>query len=83
MIPVRVHRSSAPGLTLGPPRDLRPDHPLYGSECPACGDQLTGDRTTLVYVGREPDGQVEGWATGGAVAVHEDCAVPGSQPEEA
>lgn len=85
MIPVRVNPVEKP-LTVGRDHfDLAPDHPLYGSECPACGEGLhavEGEyeqpdawryatvRTCLVLVGRAPDA---GW-TAGSVMVHEDCA---------
>jgi hypothetical protein len=78
VIPVRVPRDMAPTLANDRVWDLadRPDQPVHGTECLACGQPMTG-KIVLVYVGREPDGRVDGWTTGTAVPVHQACARPG------
>ena len=77
MIPVRVPADAKPVLASERVFDLQPTHPLALSQmpCPACDGPLAGTKVVLVFTGIAPEDRKEqGWTTGGAVAVHKDCA---------
>lgn len=74
MIPVRVP-AELKVTTVGGVRTLPPDSQLHGEPCPACGDPLHIRPIVLVAIGISPeDRKPGGYTTGGAVAVHADCA---------
>lgn len=76
MIPVRVPANLSPHIV----RDdfqLSEGHPLYGDPCPVCDEAMGYDglAVALVAVGIMPiDRKPSGYTTGGAVAVHTQCA---------
>lgn len=80
MIPVRIDSNTA--LTVVSPKLNTIDklHPIYGLECPACGITLSDIKDNnpiqiaLVYVGMRRTERIKKYATGGAVAVHAECA---------
>ncbi|WP_281155154.1 hypothetical protein [Streptomyces sp. HYC2] len=84
IIPIRVPADAAIH-TEGGIRQLSPEHPLFGTLCPACGSHLEDQPITLVFVGTHPeDWKASGWMTGAAVAVHATCAgVPTTPVDEA
>ena len=74
MIPVRVP-ADLTVHTVGGVRTLTEKHALYETPCPVCGYLLEGYPITLVAVGIPHDERKPaGWTTGGAVAVHAECA---------
>ena len=77
MIPVNVPSDARP-LLASERRFVIPakDHPLSGKLCPACDEPLAGEQeVVLVVVGIAPSRRkLDGWTTGGAVAVHVACA---------
>lgn len=78
MIPVRVPADLKPLLANErrfPPMD--PDHPLADFPCPVCDGPLGEKVTVLVFCGIASEDRKDGpgrWTTGGAVAVHAECA---------
>jgi hypothetical protein len=65
---------------------LSEDHPLYCQPCPVCDEPMgfLGEAIALVAVGiMTIDRKASGWTTGGAVAVHTECARPAQQSGEA
>lgn len=79
MIPVRIPADLMPVLA-GERR-----WPAANGWCPVCNDSLANGRpVVLVFCGIDPEDRKEGpnrWTTGGAVAVHAQCAgVPDGEP---
>lgn len=77
MIPVRVPATARPPRATDEPRFVSKDHPAATIGCPVCELAIGGTKVHLIIVGAEPDDQRGAWFTGAAVAVHEECALPG------
>lgn len=85
MIPVRIASDFTPA-THGEPLVLVQDHPLISDRvrCPACDGLFDTTRAVvLVPVGIAPHRRQGRFSTGGAVAVHGECARPLTATEAA
>lgn len=83
MIPVRVPADVKVPLASERRFAAHRGHPLDPMPCPVCDGPLGEKVTVLVVVGIAPeDREPGGYTTGGAVAVHAECAgVPEEEPE--
>lgn len=73
MIPVRVP-ADAQVHTVGEPRRLASDHPLFVEDCPVCDRVFGSEPIILVYIGTPIEKRkATGWTRGAAVVVHAEC----------